>query len=153
MYNNVLEIAVSWPGLISYNTHIFFFHCCNRHRQLHCNYHLLLLTKVPEITRCEPSCYYTIKQHETGRKQLYFNTETGLYCYSNLVSITLHNCPIDNCCLHFEKLNVHLVSHHILTNFVNTQWPPENYFVRCKLLINRFTLRCMQTEMLALQDE
>ena len=24
--------------------------------------------------------------------------------------------------LHFENLNVYLVSHRILTNFVNTQW-------------------------------
>ena len=29
---------------------------------------------------------------------------------------------IEKCCLHFENLKVHLVSHRILTNFVSTQW-------------------------------
>ena len=53
-------------------------------------------------------------------------------------------------CLHFENLNVHLVSHRILIsgalNYVI-------YFVSCKVFIDRLTIYCMQTDMLALQDK
>ena len=56
-------------------------------------------------------------------------------------------------CLHFENLNVHLVSHHILISFVSTQWPD----IFCKLqsvyLWINYSIYCMQTEMLALKDE
>ena len=58
-------------------------------------------------------------------KKLHYNSAIALYCNSNLVSITqfIMIVLIEKHCLHFENLNVHLVNHRILTNFVSTQWP------------------------------
>ena len=44
-------------------------------------------------------------------------------------------------CLHFENLNVHFMSHRILTNFVSTQWP--EIFLNHKVFIDRLTIFCM----------
>ena len=85
--------------------------------------------------------------------KFHYNSATALYFNSNLVSIMqfIMIVFIKKCCLHFENLNVHLMIKCILTNLISTQWP--EIFVSCKVFIDRLTICCMQTEMLALQDE
>ena len=74
-----------------------------------------------------------------------------MYYNSNLVPIMrfIMIVFIKKRYLHFENLNVHFMSHRILTNFVSTQWP--EIFLSHKVFIDILTICCMQIEMLALQ--
>ena len=101
------KIAVSSPYINVYN---FFFHYYNRHTHLQCNYHLIVTTLFVNPAAITLSCLYT------ERKKLYLNSATALCCNLNRVSITrsIIIVFIKKHCLHFENLNVHLVSHHIL---------------------------------------
>ena len=75
-------------------------------------------------TKHESSCHYTIKSPEIGRKKLHYNSATALHCNSNLVSITrfIMIVLLRSVASILKILNVHLVSHGILRNFVSTQW-------------------------------
>ena len=62
----------------------YFFHCCNRHRQLWCNYYLISPDDVAVRTH-EPSCHHTIGTTKlpVNRKKTKFhlNSTTILYSY------------------------------------------------------------------------
>ena len=55
MCGDVLETAVSRPGLMPHQRLQFFFQFCSGHRWLLCDYHLIFLTTLP-LTR-EPDCH------------------------------------------------------------------------------------------------
>ena len=89
MTDDVLEIALmAWFNLtvtptISSSTAAMDIDSCSV-----ANYRLNSPDQVALRTWSEPSCHYTIKSLETGRKQLHYNSSTTLHCNSNLVSIT-----------------------------------------------------------------
>ena len=103
-------------------------------------------------TRCHHTWQLTQSKVASNRKtKLHWNAATALRCNLNWISIIIHPYVVHYDCFHWEalppfwkfKLNVHLVSH--CNGLI--------YFVTCKVFIDGLTICCMETEVLALQDE
>ena len=106
-------------GLVQFhiNVYNFFLHCCNRHRQLQCNYHLTLLSMLPQVPvklssitqLIQWSCMYT------ERKKIHLNFVTTMYCNSNQAIMTVEALPL----IWLFKCTFHEPSHS--NKFVSTQ--------------------------------
>ena len=122
--NTKLCLTIFWQKITVSRPYInnFFFHYCNKHRQLQCNYHLILLTTLPvnpdAITQLTRSCLYT----EWKKASFKLCNCLVLQLKLSIHYMIHYNCFHRVVCFHFENLNVHFVSHHILIIFVSTQW-------------------------------
>ena len=117
---NVLEnYSVSCLGLISCNVYNSLFQCYGC-RQLLCSYHLTLLVTL--LLKINLAMNLAYKPEELWNKAL-LNSALNLLVLLNSNQVSIVAVLIKKLSLHFENLNIHLVSYHILMTFASAWWP------------------------------